>query len=116
MKKTTMLKKNYEFRNVLTRGKRYSGKYIDIYIIRNSLAENKLGIAISSKLANSVNRNRIKRLIRENYRLIENKIKVGNSFVVLWKKNRKVEEAKFHNIEEDINNFIQNAKILTNEL
>ena len=29
MKKTKMLKKNYEFKNVLTKGKYYSGKRIE---------------------------------------------------------------------------------------
>lgn len=111
MKKTTMLKKNYEFKNVLTRGKRYFGKYIDIYIIRNNLSENKLGIAISSKLTNSVNRNKIKRLIRENYRIIENQINVGNSFVILWKKNRSIEEANFFNIKQDLNEIMKQANI-----
>lgn len=111
MKKTTMLKKNYEFKNVLTRGKRYFGRYIDIYILRNNLSENKLGIAISSKLANSVNRNKIKRLIRENYRIIENQINVGNSFVILWKRNRSIEEANFFNIKQDLNEIMKQAKI-----
>ena len=31
MKKTEMLKKNYEFKNVLTKGKFYRGKEIEIY-------------------------------------------------------------------------------------
>lgn len=111
MKKTTMLKKNYEFKNVLTKGKKYFGKYIDIYIIRNNLLENKLGIAISSKIANSVNRNKIKRLIRENYRIIENQINIGNSFVILWKKNRSIEEANFFNIKQDFEEIVKKAKI-----
>ena len=102
MKKTTMLKKNYEFKYVLDRGKRYSGKYIDIYIKRNKLNEKKIGIPVSSKIANSVNRNKIKRLIRENYRLIENEINIGNSFVILWKKNRNIKEANFFNIKQDM--------------
>ena len=102
MKKTTMLKKNYEFKYVLDRGKRYSGKYIDIYIKRNNLNEYKLVIAVSSKIAYSVNRNKIKRLIRENYRLIENEINIGNSFVILWKKNRNIKEANFFNIKQDM--------------
>lgn len=114
MKKTTTLKKNYEFRNVLTRGKKYSGKYIDIYWIKNNLNENKLGIAVSSKVLNSVNRNRVKRLIRENYRLIEEKIKIGNSLVIMWKKNRRIEEAKFFNINQDINIFIEKFEIIKN--
>ncbi len=112
MKKTTMLKKNYEFRNVLTRGKKYRGIYLDIYVIKNNLKENKLGIAISSKIANSVYRNKVKRLIRENYRLIEKEINVGNSFVIMWKKHINIEEANFYNIKEDINNFFKSANLL----
>lgn len=112
MKKTTMLKKNYEFRNVLTRGRKYSGKYIEVYFKKNSLNENKLGIAISSKIANSVNRNRVKRLIRENYRIVEENIKIGNSFVILWKKNKSIKEANFFNIKEDINNFIKQTDLI----
>ncbi len=112
MKKTTMLKKNYEFKNILTNGKRYRGKYIEIYTKKNHLNENKLGIAISSKIANSVNRNKIKRLIRENYRIIEDKIKVGNSFVILWKKSVNVKEANFFNIKEDMDTFIEKTEIL----
>ena len=111
MKKTTMLKKNYEFKNVLTRGKKYFGKYIDIYIMKNNLLENKLGIAISSKVANSVNRNKIKRLIRENYRIVEDQINIGNSFVILWRKNKSIEEANFFNIREDFKQIIEKANL-----
>ena len=35
MKKTKMLKKNYEFRKVLSKGKYYSGKYIETFILEN---------------------------------------------------------------------------------
>ena len=31
MKKTKMLKKNYEFRDVLSKGKYYSGEYLDAF-------------------------------------------------------------------------------------
>lgn len=32
MKKTKMLKKNYEFRTVLSKGKYFSGKYVEAFI------------------------------------------------------------------------------------
>lgn len=50
MKKTEMLKKNYEFRFVLKKGKYYSGNYIEAFIINNNLKKNKIGIAIKTKL------------------------------------------------------------------
>mgnify|MGYP005906878085 FL=1 len=35
MKKTKILKKNYEFKNVLSKGKFFVGKYVTIYIKNN---------------------------------------------------------------------------------
>ena len=37
MLNTDTLKKNYEFKNVLTKGKYYNGNYIDIYIKKNKI-------------------------------------------------------------------------------
>ena len=113
MKKTKMLKKNYEFKNVLSKGKYYSGEYIDIVIKKNNNEKyNFLGLAISVKIAKAVKRNNIKRLIRENYRLIECDIKTGYSMIFLWKKNVDVKNANFSNIKKDINKIFDKAGIL----
>ena len=53
MKKTTMLKKNYEFRIVLTRGKCFKEKEIEIFVTKNNKKRNFLGIAISTKNGNN---------------------------------------------------------------
>lgn len=42
MKNTEMLKKNYEFKRVLSKGKYYSGKYIESFSITNNLHINKI--------------------------------------------------------------------------
>ena len=84
MIKTKTLKKNYEFRRVLSKGNYLSGKYIECLYKKNKIKDsNFIGIAISSKIAKAVKRNKIKRLIRENYRAIENSIKTGNSFIII---------------------------------
>lgn len=115
MKKTKMLKKNYEFKNVLSKGKYYSGKYIEAFIIGNknkNAYQNLLGIAIGVKIAKATKRNYIKRLIRENYKECEEKIKLGNSIVFLWKKKVNPEEANFENINKDMNKIFDKASLL----
>ena len=102
MKKTKMLKKNYEFRNILSRGKYYSGKYIEVFLKKNNKNINYLGIAIGVKIAKATKRNKIKRLIRENYRLLEKDISVGYDIIFLWKKNKNISEANFFTIKKDI--------------
>ena len=44
MRKIKTLKKNYEFKNVLTRGKFYIGKQISIYVLKNNKKTNVIGI------------------------------------------------------------------------
>ena len=54
MKKTKTLKKNYEFRKVLSKGKYISGENIEAFIIKNNKKFNLLGLAISTKIAKAV--------------------------------------------------------------
>lgn len=113
MKKTKMMKKNYQFRKVLIKGTYYSGKDIEAFIKKNKRKDtNLLGIAIGVKIAKATKRNRIKRLIRESYRLNEEKIKTGNQIIFLWKKKRDPKTANFKNIEEDMKNILKKAEII----
>lgn len=112
MKKTLKLKKNYEFKKILTKGKYYSGHYLDVFVIKNNSDINKIGIAVGVKVAKAVKRNRIKRLIFENYRLLEEKLDNGYQIIFLWKKKRDVYEATFTNIRKDMLQIFEKIGIL----
>ena len=112
MKNTKMLKKNYEFKEVLSRGKYYSGNCIEAFIKKSEKQEyNFLGIAISTKVGKAVRRNYIKRLIRESYRSLENSIKKGYRMVFLWKKKKDSKEASYEVIKKDIEKIFDKAKL-----
>ena len=54
-------------------------------------------------------------MIRENYRLLENNIKSGYSFVIIWNKNLDKHDADFNIIKEDMKNILKKANILKNK-
>lgn len=113
MKKTLKLKKNYEFKRVLTKGKYYSGKYIEVFLKeQKDKTMNYIGIAIGVKIAKAVKRNRIKRIISENYRLMEQQLKTGYNIVFLWKKKVDIKNATFSNIQQDMINIFKRIGIL----
>ena len=115
MKKTEMLKKNYQFKTVLTKGKFYAGKKIEIFIYKNNKKRNLLGIAIGTKNGKAFQRNRAKRIIRECYTKLENKLIEGNSIVILMNKNFCIDDIKFAEVFEEMIFIFEKAKILKKE-
>jgi len=112
MKNTKMIKKNFEYKSILSRGKYFGGQQIEAFIRKEETGVNMLGIAISKKVGNSVERNKVKRLIKENYRLLEKDVNLGYSLVFLWKKKVQVEEASFEQIKEDMINIFKEAQMM----
>ena len=113
MKKTEMLKKNYEFKNVLTKGKFYREKEIEIFILKNNKKRNFLGIAIGTKNGKAFQRNKAKRLIREAYKNLEEKIINGYSIVVLLKKDIDINDMKYIDIINEMENTFKKANIIS---
>ena len=111
MKRIKTLKKNYEFKNVLDKGKFYKGKYVTIYLSKNKKNENVIGIAISKKLAKAVKRNRLKRLIRESYRIQRDSLEKGYNIVFIWNKQANV-DSNYKNVSEDIISLFKKAGVI----
>lgn len=115
MKQTVMLKKNYEFKIVLTKGRFYIGKQLKIVILKNGKNFKTLGIAVSTKNGKAFQRNKAKRLIRESYSKLESSIIEGNNIVILMNKKFPIENLKFSEVNEDIKKIFLKAEILKKE-
>lgn len=83
MKNTESLKLNKDFKRLYYRGKSFVRPNIVVYVNFNRKQENRLGITCSKALGKAVKRNRVKRLMREAYRLIEDNIKTGYDLVIV---------------------------------
>ena len=113
MKQTVMLKKNYEFKIVLTKGRFYIGKQLKIVILKNGKNSKTLGIAVSTKNGKALQRNKAKRLIREAYKNLEEKIINGYSIVVLLKKDIDINDMKYIDIINEMENTFKKANIIS---
>ena len=113
MKQTVMLKKNYEFKIVLTKGRFYIGKQLKIVILKNGKNFKTLGIAVSTKHGKAFQRNKAKRLIREAYKNLEEKIINGYSIFVLLKKDIDINDMKYIDIINEMENTFKKANIIS---
>ena len=87
MRNTVSLNRNADFRRLYAKGKAATGGLLAIYTRSNRPGRfangrprpsvNRLGITVSAKLGGAVLRNRLRRRLRELYRLEEKNLKVG---------------------------------------
>lgn len=108
-----VLKKSHDFQRVLKKGRWVAGDFLNLYVQKNYSTQNFVGIAVGKKVSkSSVRRNRIKRLIREAYRLNEATLSNGVNIVIIWKTSRSYELANFNNINRDIQKCFEKAEII----
>lgn len=116
MKKTKIIKKNYEFKYFFKKGNYISGSLLEIFIFENKKEENKLGIIVSKKVGGSVIRNKLKRYMREAYKEVEEKINVNINMLIIWKKSVNYKKANFYDIKEDLRKILIKAGVLENDI
>jgi ribonuclease P protein component len=81
------LKKSWEFQRAYKKGKKYWNTYFVIYVHRTQLSQPRLGITVSKKVGKSVQRNRVKRLIREAFRMLKLQLLPQYDIVVVGRKS-----------------------------
>lgn len=100
MKYSESLKKNVDFQRVYQNGTSHADRYLVMYVLENEEDRNRLGISVSKKVGNSVVRHRITRLIREVYRLNEERFCRGYDIVVIARNRAKGQG--YHTIERSL--------------
>ena len=112
MRFTTSLKKNYEFRRLYNKGKSSASQLVVVYCMRNRGNGNRLGLTVSTKIGGAVQRNRVRRRLREIYRLNEEKLTQGYDIVIVARvKSRYV---GYHELETSLLSLFRKLSITVN--
>ena len=107
------LKLNHVFRRLYHKGKSGANKYLVLYCRRNGSQENRIGLTVSGKLGHAVVRNRVRRRLREIYRLHESQFQPGWDLVVVAR-SRAV-DAPYRKLEHAYLSLAQSLGVLRKE-
>ncbi|MEW5783621.1 MAG: ribonuclease P protein component [Bacillota bacterium] len=94
------IRKNWEFKRVYRYGKTLVSRHVVIYFYANKTDDNRLGFSISKKIGKSVERHRIKRIYREAFRSVENRLKKGFDYILVARKP--IVEMNYHKAREEL--------------
>lgn len=98
MKVRCTLKKNSDFRRLYSKGKSAVTPYMVIYCRKNGRGLNRVGYTVSTKLGHAVVRNRVRRRLREIYRLNLPSLRPGWDLVIVAR--ARCVDAKYGRMEE----------------
>ncbi len=110
MRAINRLKKNEDFRRVYRKKRSMANRLLIIYILENKYEYNRVGFTVSKKVGKSVIRNRVKRLLRESYRLNEEKILQGYDIIFIARNT--ASKASYKEIENAMMHLFRKMKLV----
>ncbi len=100
-----ILKRSREIRAVFETGKKRSGKHLTLFLKPVPIGEEKFAVLINRRVGKAVQRNRMKRLVREIYRLHPQWFQ-GATIIIYIKRF----QDDYHRLEKEIKQLVTSTK------
>lgn len=109
MLRPDILRNKKDFSRLYKKGKSYGSRHVVLFFIRNNLKYNRKAFLASKKVGNAVERNRARRLMKENFRKMGDNIKEGYDILFIARNNIKGEKCK--DVSKSMNQVIKRANL-----
>lgn len=83
MNSAETLKLNKDFRRLYYRGRSAVARTVVVYVQKNRMRGNRIGLTCGKAVGKAVARNRAKRLMRESFRVLSPEMKKGYDIVII---------------------------------
>lgn len=110
MLKNNVLRKDADFDNVYKRGRSVGERYVVVFYIKNHRNINRTCFLASKKVGNSVRRNRARRLMRESYRLMKDRLPIGYDIIIIARNT--ITGRTFFEVDKSIKRAFSKAGLL----
>jgi len=103
------LSKTSEFKKVFSEGRRVEGKNLVIFVLKNDYDFNRMGTIVKKETGKAVDRNKIKRRLKEAARILNKKLLSGYDIIVLAKND--IRKANYFEIHYDLESLFYKGKL-----
>ncbi len=83
MLKKEVLRRDSDFSSIYKKGKSVGDRFVVIFSKKNNLPYNRTAFLASKKVGNAVTRNRARRLMKESYRSINDRLATGYDIIFI---------------------------------
>lgn len=104
------IKENRDFRFAYKRGKKIVTPYIVMHYYKNRTDTTKIGITVSTAIGKAHVRNRVKRLVREAYRMYSES--VLNGYNIVWVSRSKTAFSSFEDVRKSVYSCLLESGLL----
>jgi ribonuclease P protein component len=108
MWKEARLSKNSEYRAVYDRGETWVNELLVLKAAPNGLMRSRSGFSVSKRVGGAVVRNRVKRLLRENIRLVP----LAPGWDLVFIARNAASGANYHQMEKAVEDLLERAHLL----
>lgn len=109
MKRKYRLRRNDDFRRVRHVGKSNASPLLVLAFLRNNLDHSRFGFVVSKQLGKAVQRNKIKRRVREAVRLRLAQIQTG--FDIVFVARKRAAQASYPELAQSVENLLKEAGV-----
>ena len=113
MRRKNRLRANADFERLRRKGRTWGHPLLVLSVQPNGLEYSRFGFAIGRRIGKAVDRNRIKRRMRESVRMRLKRREIAAGWDIVLIARRPIRDASFHQVDEAIGLVLRRARLLS---